>query len=189
MSLGSYGVRVCQQRQMIRLQARPRVRSARRWSCPRAGLGVAVRGPGVPLAGAHRQCLSARRKRLLHAQRNFAPLRLPDCTTTGAWPARRRSRRGVGSGRGSHRSRPAASRHRDRGRGAEEAAEDLPVGMGVQRVGDLCLELRICRSASAGSGSVPARSSGACGSRSRRRDRSARSAIAPAAARRSCGSV
>ena len=32
---GSYGVRLCQQRQMIRLQARPRVRSARRWLWPR----------------------------------------------------------------------------------------------------------------------------------------------------------
>jgi hypothetical protein len=33
---GWYGVWVCQQRQVIGLQARPRVRRARRWLCPRA---------------------------------------------------------------------------------------------------------------------------------------------------------
>jgi hypothetical protein len=33
---GSYGIRSCQQRHRIRHQARPRVRIARGWSCPRA---------------------------------------------------------------------------------------------------------------------------------------------------------
>ena len=80
------------------------------------------------------------RSRSLHAQRNFACFRLPDSTATGRLA-------GVGGDRvGVRVAAPAVADLCQEGRGAdhrvglEEAAEDLPVGVRVQRLADLGLE-------------------------------------------------
>ena len=83
---GSYGTPSCQHCHTIRHQARPRVRSARGWSWPRARAEAytsCAQGCQWRVLSASAQ--NAPRRRLLQPRRKQAALRLPDSIATADW--------------------------------------------------------------------------------------------------------
>ncbi len=152
-----------------------------------AGVGVAVGRPRFHWRLLCASVPSALRRRLLHAQRNFACLRLP-IDRDGCSAA-------VGGDRVSVRVAPAAvadlgqqrGRADDRLASAEEAAEDLPVGVRVERLGDLASTRRSARPCSVAFRRAAARSGVGRASRSRQLVRPAPSVTAPGTPLPACG--